>query len=85
MSSGYKLAFSHFQARTGGREMALRNADYIILYYSAVAIDSLQALHPLVQPLQYRKNVSATQRNTASSSYTKRKLAITDYPKNNAN
>uniref|UniRef100_A0A8R1HML2 Tc1-like transposase DDE domain-containing protein n=2 Tax=Caenorhabditis japonica TaxID=281687 RepID=A0A8R1HML2_CAEJA len=44
-------------ARTGGREMALRNADYVILYYSALAIDSLQALHVLVQPLQTRKNL----------------------------
>ncbi|CAI2356116.1 unnamed protein product [Caenorhabditis sp. 36 PRJEB53466] len=44
-------------ARTGGREMALRNADYVILYYSSMSIDSLQALQPLVQPLQTRKNL----------------------------
>ncbi|KAF1748634.1 hypothetical protein GCK72_025101 [Caenorhabditis remanei] len=44
-------------ARTGNREMALTDADYAILYYSSVNIDSLQALHPLIQPLQNRKNL----------------------------
>ncbi|CAA91451.2 Ras family protein [Caenorhabditis elegans] len=44
-------------ARTGNREMALTAADYAILYYSALNIDSLQALQSLVQPLQNRKNL----------------------------
>lgn len=44
-------------ARTGNREMALTDADFAILYYSSVNIDSLQALQPLIQPLQNRKNL----------------------------
>lgn len=44
-------------ARTGNREMALTAADFAILYYSSVNIDSLQALQPLIQPLQNRKNL----------------------------
>lgn len=44
-------------ARTGNREMALTGADFALLYYSSVNIDSLQALQPLIQPLQNRKNL----------------------------
>uniref|UniRef100_A0A1I7URP6 Ras family protein n=2 Tax=Caenorhabditis tropicalis TaxID=1561998 RepID=A0A1I7URP6_9PELO len=44
-------------ARTGNREMALTDADFAILYYSSANIDSLQALQPLIQPLQNRKNL----------------------------
>ncbi|CAB3399620.1 unnamed protein product [Caenorhabditis bovis] len=43
--------------RTGGREMALRVADYVILYYSSMSIESLQAIQKLSSSLQVRKNM----------------------------
>ncbi|CAI5456430.1 unnamed protein product [Caenorhabditis angaria] len=44
-------------ARTGGREMAIRSADFALLYYSANSIESLHAIQSVSQALQQRKNM----------------------------
>ncbi|CAD6189086.1 unnamed protein product [Caenorhabditis auriculariae] len=44
-------------AKTGGREMALRSADFVLLHYTAMNVTSLQALQSLTELLHSRANV----------------------------
>ncbi|KIH47142.1 hypothetical protein ANCDUO_22802 [Ancylostoma duodenale] len=46
------------QARTGGREMAIKRADLALLFYSAISLSSLQHLQSLEEDLIMKKNVS---------------------------